>query len=589
MSEGGKGISTKDIAIIVLIIVLIGSWVYVAITPKAKVTVVTPKTPEDTLLIVMDTGDMVSLDPAQAYEFSSCFVVNQLYDNLVTFKPPDYTTVIPELAETWEISEDGLTWTFHLRKGLTFPSGAKINATAVKYSFERVIMLERDFPAVAQPAWVLTQFINDTNQIEIVDEYTIKIHLHEKVAPGIFLSCLAFSVGGIVDPTVVKQHITTVDGKSDWGNKWLTDHSAGSGPYILKVWERENKIELIANENYWRGAPKIKKIIIKHVPEPTDQMMMLQTGDADIAWDLTTDQILEIKDTAGLKILSIPEFTLRYIGMNVNFTYFKDERVRDAIRYAIDYDGIITGILKGGAVKNQGFIMLGIPGATSEVFYTRNVTKAKELLAEAGYPNGFEVEMIVPPSHPDVDIAAKIQSDLAEIGIKVNIRQVTEAELYPIYRAQQHQMVLAEWGADYVDPDALAKPFADYRVRQLAWRNVWYDDYAANLTEAAAKEMDFAKRLELYKELTEYVVDKGPYVILYQGLRQLAMGRWISGLSPDSTVFFLDLSQVYKESIYYGGGSSELTSALSQALSAIPNIPVIAAIAQIIENKKNIF
>lgn len=533
----------KDIVIVVLLALLAGSWAYFLMRPGAPE--LKPLTDPTTLIIAMDISDAVSMDPARAYEFTSCFVVNQLYDKLVDFEPPDYSEPKPEIAESWEVLPDGVTWIFHIRRGIKFADGTPLDAKAVAFSLKRVIKLQQT------ASWVITQFGLTEDSIKVIDDYTVQIKLGYRVAPRIFLSCLAFTVGSIVNPKEVLAH----EKNGDLGSEWLTDHSAGSGPFILKKWERESEIVLEANENYWKGKPRLKRVIIKHVPEPTDQLLLLEKGDVDIAWSLTPDQIEEVRGKIGIKVVSKPAFQKVYLGMNVGFKPFSDERVREAIRWAIDYDAILK-LLKGGAIKLQTFIEQGIPGYNPSTPYYRDVEKAKRLLAEAGYAEGFEVELMAPPTFPERDIAAIIKSNLEEIGIKVKVRLVTAAEMYEKYRKQGHQLILAAWGADYPDPDALAKPFANYRVKQLAWRNMWYDDYAADLVEKAAVEFDPEKRLALYKELTEYVLHKGPYVILYQVVVQIALRTWVENFVPDPTFFLLDLSRVYKENVYGYGAKS---------------------------------
>ncbi len=527
----------KEAAIIVLIVLLAASWGWFVTTVTKAPPAPKLATDPETLVIAMDISDAVSMDPARAYEYTSCFVVNQLYDKLVDFPPP-YVEPAPELAESWEVAPDGVTWTFKIRKGVTFADGTPLDAEAVAFSLKRAIKLKQT------ASWILTQFDITEDSIKVIDKYTLQIKLGYPVAPRTFLSCLAFTVGAVVNPKEVLAH----QKNGDLGSEWLTDHSAGSGPYILEKWERESEIVLVANKKYWRGAPKIKKIIIKHVPEPTDQMLLLEKGDVDIAWSLTADQIAELRGKPGIRVISKPVYSKRYIGMNCGYEPFKNEKVREAIRWAIDYDAIIK-LLKGAAVPLQTFIEQGIPGHNPAIPYYRDVEKAKKLLAEAGYPNGFEVELMAPPTYPDRDIAAIIKSNLEEIGIKVTIRLVTAAEMYEKYRKQGHQMILAQWGADYPDPDALAKPFANYRVKQLAWRNMWYDDYAADLCEKAAKEFDWAKRIAMYKELTEYVLHHGPYAILCQDVQQIALRTWVENFYIDPTFFLLDLSQVYKEKV----------------------------------------
>jgi peptide/nickel transport system substrate-binding protein len=493
-------------------------------------------TPPDTLVIAMDTSDAVSLDPAQAYEMVSCFVVNQLYDKLVDYQLPDLQHIKPEVAESWDVKDNGTVWIFHIRHNITFANGDTLTADDVVYSLRRVVKLGKS------PSWVFTQFVSDPNNIQKIDDYTVKIVLDHPVAPSFFLSTLTFTTTAIVDKKVVEAH----EQNGDMGNAWLTYHSAGSGPYILDHWTKEQEIVLVANEHYWKGVPHIKKIIIKHVPEPTDQLLLLKKGDVDIAWDLTVDQLDQLKSDPTIQFVGTPMLTIHYLGMNVAVKPLDNENVRNAVRYCIDYNAITNDILRGQAINWQTIIPEGVLGALKKTPFYRNVTLAKELLAKAGYPNGFTITLTTPPNSPYIDIATLIQSNLADCGIKVNIEQVTQSEMYQKYRKQGLQMVLAAWGTDYPDPDDNAKAFADYRVKQLAWRNSWYDDYAANLTEKAGLEPDVQKRVEMYKELQEYVLYHGPYAILYQEYRTIATKKWVHGFVPDPTFFLEDLSTVYK-------------------------------------------
>jgi len=534
-------VGSKDVAIVVLIIILVASWGYFLTIPPPALAL-KPLTDKDTLIVARDISDAVSLDPARAYEFTSCAAVNQLYDKLVDLRPPEYKEIEPEIAESWTILPDKVTWEFKIRKGITFPDGTPINAETVKFSFDRVLKLEQ------MAAWVISQF--DIKEIKVVDDYTLQIKLGYVVAPRLFLSCLAFTTGAIVNPTLIKEH----EKEGDLASEWMTDHSAGSGPYILEKWDREVQIVFTANEKYWGKAPKINKVVFKHYAEPTAQMLAIKKGDVDIAWDLMSDQIEEVKGELGIKIIRVPSFFKDYLGMNVNATIdgkkpLSDNRVRDAIRYAIDYDAIFH-IMKGTALGLQTFVESGIPGYNPAMPYYRNVEKAKTLLAEAGYSNGFAVELISQPTLYWPDIATIVKSSLADIGITVTLRTVAAAEMYEIYRAQRHQLILAEWGADYSDPDNLAKAFADYTIKQLAYRNTWYDDYASALTKKAAEELDTAKRLAMYDELTNYVLYNGPYAILYQGVYQYGVRTWVEGFHPDPTFFLMDFSAVYKETVY---------------------------------------
>ena len=526
---------------VILIALIVGGYTFYTsqLTPTQKPV---------TLIIAMDTSSIVSLDPAKAYEFESVLIDNNVYNKLVTFKGTDYSTVYPELADSWSVASDGMTWTFNLKHGLTFPSGTPINAAAVVYSFQRVAQLQQP------PSWVITQFgiTNKTNAVTAVDDYTVQMKLNAPYAKGLFLSCLAFPVASIVDPTVVKAHET----KGDMGSTWLLDHAAGSGAFTLQEWQRGTQIVLNANKNYWKGKPGVDTIVIKEIKESLDQRMLLEKGDVDIAWNLLSDQIQALKGSNDITISSTPSFSVLYVGMNVGFKPFSDARVREAVRWAIDYNGIVNDILKGAGVGLQTIIPKGIMGYDPQAPFTPDVAKAKSLLADAGYPNGFTTDLTTPASisgAPTADIAAKIKSDLAKVGITVNIQVLTYAELLVKYRAQSLQMMIGRWGSDYADPNSNAAAFALCRTagpsdtaKQLAWRNKYANNATSDLVVKASKELDDSQRLADYKQLTNIILHDGPFALLFQQVYQRAVRNTVKGLTV-SPLTLEDFSTITKQ------------------------------------------
>ena len=540
-----KSLTTNMVVIAVIALILGGAIGYVAHVPPEATDVPEPIIPElltdpNTLIFGTDFSESVSLDPARAYEFWSCQITHCLYDTLVTFEQGDVTEIYPELAESWEVSEDGLVWTFYLRQGLSFPSGTPVDAEAVAFSFNRACKLEQS------AGWILTQFGMTDGSTVALDDYTVQLTLDRKYTPFLFLSCLAFTTASVVDPVVVMEY----EQDGDMGGSWMTDHSAGNGPYVLEKWDRGTEVVLRANENYWKGVPSLKTILVKQIAEPADQRMMLERGDIDIAWDLPADMIDDLKGTKGIEIIEQPVFTQDYIGMNVGVEPLGDERVRDAIRWSIDYEGIVNEIMKGAAIKLQTFIPTGMLGYNPATPYYQNPKKAKELLAEAGYPGGFDIELAHAAAPQSRDIAAKIKSDLAKSDIRVTLAEMTSAMMYEKYRAQGLQLVLGGWGADYADPDGMAKPFADGTIKQLSWRNMYYDEYATNLTREAMIEMDTAKRIEIYAELTDYILDHGCFAILYQDVHQVALKTWVEGFYKCPLFALENFEEYYKETIY---------------------------------------
>ena len=481
---------------------------------------------QDVIVVGMATSDIISLDPAKAFEFSGVGIIMQVYDRLLDFPAGKYDVPELSLAESWEVSDDGKVWTFHLRKGVKFHSGNPLTAKDVVYSFKRVVTLKD------QPSFILTQFGINPESLKAVDDYTVQITLDNKYASGIFFSCLAAGVASIVDSEVVKQHETKTDKypDGDMGLTWLTRNSAGSGSFILRQWEKNDRVILDANAEHFRNPPKSKRVVIKEIVEAASRRLQVEKGDLDIAWEMLPDQIVELKKNKDIKIETATGTILYYVGMNVSYGPLKDNRVRDAIRFAIDYDGIINNIMGGAAKPINTFIPEGFAGYQDKMYYyPADVEKAKTLMKEAGYENGFDIEMDHGDQTPNPEVAQAIQNSLARIGIKVQLNKLISAQLWPKYRAQKHQLILARWGPDYIDPHTNAQPFADYKAKQLAYRNVYYNDETSDLIVKAGQEMDNDKRIALYQQANDIIQREGPYAFLFQPLYQHAVRTNVEG------------------------------------------------------------
>ncbi len=477
----------------------------------------------DTLVYVSDISDMISLDPAVAYEFSGILVAQNVYDTLVAFEGEDLATLKPRLATSWAIRDAGNAWkvTFKLRPGVKFSTGRPLTAKAVAFSFDRVIGLNKS------PAFLLKEVAGlKEGDTKAVGNDTVEVRLPKTASPQAFLSILTFTVGAVVDPDEVLAH----QAGTDRGEAWLRNHSAGTGPYMLERWDPEARAVLVANPNYWGTKPKLSRVIIQHVPETSTQKFMVASGDADIAANLTPEQAREMVADANVKVLRGKLLQLVYIGMNAKHPPLDKVQVREAIRWSIDYDGIVRSLLRGEARKVQTIIPEGLFGFNSSAPFQQNITRAKALLNEAGVGGGFTVELLLPtgPAPGGVkwsDIAAKVQSDLAKAGITVQLKETTQAQLLNVYRAQKGQMVLILWGPDFPDPDGNVTPFSDFEAKSIAWRNQYNDPAVAKLAKQAALETNRATRQALYKQLTDKVLHEGPYVVLYQPTTRFALRK----------------------------------------------------------------
>jgi peptide/nickel transport system substrate-binding protein len=497
----------------------------------------------DVLVIGMALGTITGLDPAKGFEVVGTGVMAQVYDRLLDFPAGRFDKPEPSLAESWRVSPDGLVWTFNLRKDVKFHSGNPLTADDVVYSFHRVLHLKD------QPAFILTQFGLTPESVRALDLHTVQITLPKKYAGGIFLACMTAAVTSVVDSQVVKEHITKTDKypDGDFGGTWLSLNSAGSGPFILRKWERGDSIVLDANPNHFRFPPKVKRVVIKEIPEATSRRLQVEKGDIDIAWEMLADQVKELAKNKELRIQAFPASAITYVGLNVTRPHLSDKRVRQAIRYAVDYDGIINKILGGAAKQINTFIPEGFAGYESRILYTTNLDKAWQLMKEAGVPDGFETTMDHMEATPQPEVAQAIQASLARIGIKVQLNKLVGAQLYPKYRAQKHDMILGGWGPDYPDPHTNAQPFADYKANQLAYRNVYYNDQTSKMIQDAGQEMDNDKRIAIYQAANKIIQEDGPYVFLYQLVFQHAVRNNVQNFTPGPNLQLTKLHAVTKK------------------------------------------
>lgn len=495
----------------------------------------------DTLVIAKNINDVVTFDPAEAYEFSGILGVHNIYDTLVKFEGADLTTLKPALADSWDIKDAGDHWeiTFKLKDGVKFASGNPFTSEDVVYSFQRIIALNK------QPAFLFTDVGKLTaDSIKAPDAKTVVLSLPKDTSPAAFLTVLTGPTGGIVDAKETKAHEVS----GDMGNVWLKDHSAGSGPYMLDHWTKDVEFLLKANPNA-AVQPKMAQILVKHVEDPSVQQSLLEKGDADIATDMNPEQIASLQGKDGVTSAKAGNLQIIYLGMNVAMPPLDKPEVREALRYAVDYEGITQDLLSGNAQIVQTIVPIGLFGANKEQIYKRDVAKAKELLAKGGVPDGFTIDLQTYTGNlgiiPLGDLAAKIQSDLAEIGVKVNISQRPAAELLADYRAQKAPIVLVQWGPDFPDPDANGTPFSSYDAKSIAWRNSWNDPKAAELAQTAALETDNTKRAADYAALTDYVAHNGPYGVLFQPLNLFGLRSNVTGFEW-SPIGYADLWTVAK-------------------------------------------
>ena len=501
-------------------------------------------TPADTLVIAHAIDDIISLDPAEAYEFMGIETIANTYDRIMRFEPADITKLVPGVAESYKLSDDGKTFTFKIRAGQKFTSGNPVTAADAAFSLQRVVKLDKT-PAflIGQLGWTKD---NVDKMVTAVDDQTLKVTVGEDFAPSLVLSLLGSVVGSVVDMKTAMSH----DAGGDLGNAWLKTNSAGSGAYVLKSWKANDSVTLEANPAYRGGPALLKRVVTRHVTEAATQRLLIEKGDADIARDLQPDQIAAIAANKDIAVSTIPQASVYYVGLNVKTPHFDNVKVRQALHYLVDYDGMVGSFLKGKAQVHQTFWPSGFWAALDENEYKFDPAKAKAMLAEAGVSN-LELTLDTPNTVPFTTMAQAIQASMAQGGVKVNIIQAEQKAVLTKYRARQHQMLLINWGPDYMDPHTNADSFArnpdnsdNPKSKPLAWRNAWDIPEITKMTDAAVRERDEGKRKQMYLDLQKKVMDEGAFIIMFQDTQQVASRANIKGfvMGPSSDLNYYNLT-----------------------------------------------
>jgi peptide/nickel transport system substrate-binding protein len=473
-------------------------------------------TPAGMIVIGKAIDDIIAMDPQQAYEFTSIEVGVNIYRKIVSPYLNDLTKIGPDLAEKWEVSSDGKIFTFHLTRDARFPSGKPMTAADAEFSLHRAVILN------LTPGFIITQFgftkDNVAKLIRATDDHTLVMELPKAAATSFVLYCLSAEVGGVVEKDTALAHQV----KEDMGNLWLNSHSAGNGPYQLTSFQADDHIILDANPHA-STPPATKRIFIRHVKEPAEQLLLLQRGDIDIARDLTSDQLRASAGDAKLHRFTSPTTNQMYLAGNEGYAPFAKPQVLQALKYAIDYDGIQKNIVPDTYIVNQAFEPTMILGAVTTNPFKHDPDKAKELLAQAGYPQGFSATLDYVSEKPFSDIAAAIQADLSAVGIKVSLIAGVGKQVVTKMRARQHQLVINQWFPDYFDPNSNAQAFNsnpddsdNSPMKIIAWRCHFFDKEITDEVVQAAAELDTEKRIELYHKMQQQAWDLSPIAFMLQ-------------------------------------------------------------------------
>lgn len=442
-----------------------------------------------------------------------------IFDRLMEVKPHDDGTseLIPSLAEKVEVSEDGLVYTFKLREGIQYSNGADLTSDDVLYTFTRLLTYDKsknsDFVDQVLGAREMIDGTADTLEgFQIIDDYNFTVTLKEPYAA--FLACLSTPSVSIYDRE------TTEEAGADFG--LVPEKTIGTGPFVFKEWTLGSQIVLSKNENYWGGASDLDGMVIKFVPDAETQRMMYESGELDILdLDNCASQMPYFLDNPAYadQIQSGVRVGVYYYSINQNIEPFQDVRVRKALQMAIDRQAILDALYSGKGQLENGILPHGLIGYNTELPEIEyNPEKAKELLTEAGYPDGFEME-IAETTEADATTVQRdeiVQAMLAEIGIKAEIKQYDSASFYDIRATGEMPMYTNSWSADFNDPDNFMYTFfgtmENSKTRSFNYNNQDIIDRVAK----ARSIVDEDERIQEYQDLEKILVqDEAAWIPLF--------------------------------------------------------------------------
>ena len=497
-------------------------------------------TPPNVLVVAQSIDDIVSLDPAEGFELTTVESFTSLYERLIQPNQTDPNKLDPILAESFEPGADGQSITFAIRKGATFASGNPVRPEDVIFSLTRVLKLDKS------PVFILENLgwtkDNVGQYLKKVDDTHVQISWPAKVGPSFALSVLSAPVASIVDEKTVSANAKD----NDFGNAYLHNASAGSGPFKLKVYTPGEALVFDANPSSPGGAPKLSGIIFKDVPDAAARRLLIEQGDADITRDLGADQVAALAGKPDLTILQTPSAETDYLAFNAA----SDNKVTanpalwEAARWLVDYDAIANGLLKGQYDVHQAFLPAGLPGALTDNPFKFDLDKAKAALAKGGIPAGTTIKLEVINQPPFPDIAQAIQASFAKAGITLTLSPEVASDFYGRIRARKDEAALLFWIPDYFDAHSNASAFAlnrDDGTKTLAWRFGWSIPKLSDQTQAAVEAKDPADRAKLYGDIQKQVQDSSPFVLLLQAKNQIVLRSnvkgFVQGLDADQAYF----------------------------------------------------
>lgn len=459
-------------------------------------------------LVWAQGADVTSMDPHKGKETPAVQVTCNIFDTLLLVGPDG--SPAPCLAESWE-NVDEVTWKFKIRQGVKFHDGSEMTAEDVKFSLDR---------AIASPA--VAYIVDFIKEVKVDSPYEITIVTKAPYAP--ILANLAVPFSGIVPKALVEKDVDA-----------FLLHPIGTGAYKFVEWKQGDYVKLEANPDYFRGAPKTKFLQMRVVPEAAQRTIALETGEVDFAYDIPSNDVRRVEEADNLSLMTAPPNSVWYVSMNMKKAPFDNEKVRQAVRYAINAQDILMAVRYGmGEVANSLIPPSAFGHSEKSMPYPFDLEKAKALMAEAGYPDGFKCNLWVNENQERVEACQIIQSQLKQIGIEVEISVMEFGTFIEQTSTGEHDLAYFGWTCSTSD--------ADYNYYSLCHssqqgapgnRSFINDPKVDELIEAGRSTADPAKRQASYDELETLLGPLSPNATLFYTVLNVGMNKNVEGFVVD--------------------------------------------------------
>lgn len=464
-------------------------------------------------LTVMQSEAPLTMDPANHSADYTSAVLYPVYETLTMFN--EEMEVVPSLAEKWEVSEDGKEWIYELKKGIDFHDGSELNAEVVKANFERVLNPDNGLSTRSRFADVIAK-------VEVLDDYKIRFVLNKSYPAFHHLTSL--SSGSIISPKALEK-----------GNEFLARNAVGTGPYKFVEWVSGERVVLEKSEDYRKQSDRIEKLVFKWSPEKSVRVMALQAGEADVIFPVPTAYANVIENASNLELYEKTSDRAFWLALNTLHEPLNNEKVRQALNYATNRKAMIKSVLfNHGTVANSPMGPLSFGYDSETPAYEYDLEKARELLKEAGYEDGFALPIAV--QEAEANIAEALQGMWSDIGVEVEVNRMEYGlwadEVFSAPENNKGYSVIASWAASLLDADGFLTPLFHTDSFAPAGANLGFysNKKVDSLLDEASKTVDSEKRLELYSEAQRIIQGEGAHVTLYYSNSLAGMNKKIENI-----------------------------------------------------------